>query len=81
MPACVADTVSPILVARLIGPEIARIVLDRGDDFRGRMRFEPVGELGGDALPLIGRLAERGKDRVVEIEQDCGREIGHHWKI
>ncbi len=81
VPARVADPVPPILVARLIGPEIARIILDRGDDLGGRMRFEPVGEFGDDALPLVRRLAERRKDRVVEIEQDRGREIGHWCKI
>src|SRR3954470_14682247 len=77
MPARLADTMPPMLVARLIGPEIARIVLHRGDNVGGRMRFETVGELGQDALPLVGRLAKRGQDRVVEIEQDGGREIGH----
>ena len=81
MPARLADTVPPMLVACLIGPEIARIVLHRGDDVGWRMRVETVGELGNDALPLIGRLAKRGKDRVVEIEQDRGREIGHQRRM
>jgi hypothetical protein len=41
------------------------------------MRFEVVGELGDHALPLIGRLAERGEDCIVQIEQDRGWELGH----
>ena len=73
-----ADAVAPMLVACLIRPEIARIGLHRGDDFVGQMGDDVVGEVSDDALPLSGRLAEGEEDRVVEIEQDGARQLGHH---
>src|SRR5260370_41289324 len=72
-----ADPVAPMLVPRLVGPEMLRIGLDRGDDVIGRMRREMLDERGDDPLPLPLGLTEGGQDRVVEIEQDRGRKLFH----
>lgn len=72
-----ADAVPPILVPRRVGPQVFRIGLDRGDDILGRMRVEVLGKVGDDALPLPRRLAKGSEDRVVEIEQNGARQIGH----
>ena len=72
-----ADPVPPMLVPRLVGPEIARIGLNSRDDIVRRMRRQMLDELGDDALPLPLGLPEGREDRVIEIEQDRRRKLAH----
>src|SRR5207302_6407433 len=51
-----ADPMAPMLVPRLVGPEIFRIGLDRGDDLLRRVRREMLDERADDPLPLPLRL-------------------------
>src|SRR5580700_113954 len=72
-----ADAVAPILVARLVGPEVARIGLDRSDDIGRLVRRQLFGEGGDDPVPLFLALAKGAEDRVVEVEQDSLGQLVH----
>src|SRR6516164_6338168 len=72
-----ADPRAPILVPNGVGPQVARIGLDRGDDIIWRMRRELLGESGNNPPPLALSLAKGGQDRIVQIEQNGARQVLH----
>jgi hypothetical protein len=72
-----ADAGAPILVSSCVGPEAARVCLDCGDDIVRRMRRQLLDKSGDDPAPLALGLAKRGKDRIVEIKKDRGRQLAH----
>ena len=77
VPTSLPDLMTPMLVPRLVFPEISGISLDRGDNARRLVRVKALDIFGDNPLPLALGLTKGRDDRVVEVDQDRARQIWH----